>query len=187
MSWKIKFVLSLVIVYFFAIVFLSDNRVFAQSVDSETVSATESAKINSFELFWPIVPGKTMNESFYFLKDFKENLRAMFIFGSAQRADYEVMLSVKRILEAEKLYSQNNTDLGNKTLDMAIKRLDLAEKSCAEVNESKKPYGDSGVSMLNRLSNLEVYLGTKVDDEHYDKDKLNSIVTKIESIKEKLK
>ncbi len=65
---------------------------------------------NSFEIFWPITAGKTVDESGYNLKRFKENLRGMLIIGKLQKANYSIDLGTKRLLEAEKLMNKNNTE-----------------------------------------------------------------------------
>jgi len=84
------------------------NLVFAKTVVKVMPKPTPTASpvpapVNSFELFWPMVAGKTMQSKVYFLKTLKEDVRGFFIFGSAQKADYDIFLGIKRMLEAEAL------------------------------------------------------------------------------------
>lgn len=77
-------------------------------------------KIITFDLFWPIAPGKVMGDGLYTLKSLKEKVREMFIFSSYQKADYNIVLVEKRFAEAEKLLVDNK-DFNNfgKTLEAA--------------------------------------------------------------------
>jgi hypothetical protein len=81
----------------------------------------ENNSVNSFELFWPISPGKVMGERFYALKLFKEKIWGFFIFGDYPKADYNVTLSEKRVVEAEKLFKDRKFEDAKKTLLLAEK------------------------------------------------------------------
>src|SRR5258708_13093295 len=80
-------------------------------------TSTPVPVVDSFALFWPMAAGKTMQSKVYFLKLWKEDIRGFFIFGSAQKADYDIFLGIKRMLEAEALIKGNVPDLPNKTFD----------------------------------------------------------------------
>jgi hypothetical protein len=116
-----------------------------------------ASNVNSFELFWPMVAGKTQADSLYSLKRLKENLRGVFIFGGAQKADYNLLLATKRSLEAEKLLNEDNKDLANKTLDdmnnQLNSSLDLWKKDRETNNKSsiKNLVGQ-------KLSKLDIFL-----------------------------
>lgn len=91
--------------------------IFPASALAQVPSASPSPtiaplEINSFEMFWPIVAGRTMGDPLYFLKTFKEKLREVLLFSNFKKADYNIMLSVKRTVEAEKLLVENK-DLTN--------------------------------------------------------------------------
>lgn len=75
--------------------------------------------VNSFDLFWPLVPGKTESDSLYSLKLFKEKVQGWLIFGDTKKADYAVLLGTKRVLEAEKLLKESKTELALNTLTRA--------------------------------------------------------------------
>jgi len=62
------------------------NFLLAQNKNNKTPMPV--SEINSFELFWPISPGKTVGDSLFFLKTIKENLRGLVIFGMLQKANH---------------------------------------------------------------------------------------------------
>ena len=89
----------------------------AQSMEP---SASPSASVvDSYSLLWPLSAGKTEGESFYFLKLLKEKLSGLFIFDDSKKADYEILIGTKRVLEAEKLLKDGNTTAASKTLENA--------------------------------------------------------------------
>lgn len=81
-----------------------------------------------FTLFWPLTAGKTKADSLYFLKRLKEDLRGFFIFGKPQKAEYNVFLGTKRVLEADSLIQIGKTDLASQSLDDALKNFDNAKR-----------------------------------------------------------
>lgn len=143
---------------FLALVF-SPLSAFAHTEDEPHKEATESAaqkEVNSFELFWPLVAGKTMDDGFiYTLKRLKETIRGWFVFGTTQKADYAVFLATKRVLEAEKLIKEEKTDLADKTLGSAVSQLEVAEANANAVLGKGENLGEAGANMKNRLSNIE--------------------------------
>lgn len=94
------------------------------------ISATSAKAVNSYELFWPMVSGRTEADGLsYKLKTFKEGIREYLIFGPAPKANYKVFLGVKRILEAEKLLSENKKALSLSTFDRAINEFEAAQSA----------------------------------------------------------
>lgn len=137
-------------------IFLSfSNVIFAQNKNNET--ATPSSEITSFELFWPIVAGKTIDDPLYGLKTLKEKVREFFIFGKAQKADYHIFLVTKRVVEAEKLIGEGKKELAIKTLDKAIAFLKSAG---AEVSEASGELSSSEAedNINKQLKNLEIFI-----------------------------
>lgn len=138
-------------VAFFAVLFFSHGyQVLAQ---------------NSYELFWPIVAGRTSGDSLYPLKLLKENIRAVLIFSDIKKAEYSLFLSEKRLVEFENLVKVKK-DGGN-----AIKTLDALNKNHMKVIDylGKAKGGDVGVGytkqrILNSFGNqvlvLESMLGS---------------------------
>ena len=142
------------------------------------------APVSSFDLFWPMVAGKTMESKVYFLKTAKENLRGLLIFGAPQKADYGVFLSVKRVLEAELLINSSKNDLAIKTLDRAN---DLLTKASSEIT-SDTPKPVEYETIKNRLDNLIKLvdsLSLKTDGDVKSKlgETHNLIVTLLEKLK----
>src|SRR3989304_3599259 len=82
------------------------------------VGVSSVKAVDSYELFWPMVAGKTTADGFvYTLKILKEDIRGYLIVGSAPRADYKVFLGVKRLLEAEKLLNDGKRLLSLTSFD----------------------------------------------------------------------
>ena len=147
-----KFILG-----FFLVIILS-LMMFNTAIAQEN-EATSGA-MSTFETFWPLTAGKTMDEQFYFLKTLKEDIRGLLIFGNAQRADYAVFLGTKRVLEAEKLLKEGKKDIANRTFDKALEHFEVAIKNTEEASNKKVLLSNSVATMKPRLSNLEKFLPT---------------------------
>lgn len=131
------------------------------SVLAQEENSTISAKIKkggSYELFWPLSSGKTIEDRFYFLKLWKEDVLGMFIFEEAQKADYEVRLVTKRILEAEKLLKEGKEDSAAKTLDKASAQLILARGKFSKATRAGKDFQLKKINLTSQLSNLDEFL-----------------------------
>lgn len=107
--------------------------------------------VDSFELFWPLVAGKTRGDSLYFVKTWKENIRGWFIFGTAQKAEYQTFRATKRVLEAEALIKASKFDLAKDTEASANNFL---SKSLATFESTKDIPEEVRVNVKNRLDNL---------------------------------
>ncbi len=153
------------------------------SKPTATPSSTPVPVVNSFELFWPLVAGKTMQSKLYFLKTLKEDIRGLFIFGSAQKSSYDLFLGTKRMLEAETLIKVNASDLANKTLDSAISDLDKANSSL----ESAKNSGDVDQGTKDeinmRVSNLRKFVDSLLVQYSDYKERLQNVSEKLNSLK----
>lgn len=157
----------------------------ASSLAQETKTTTSSAQINTFELFWPITAGKTIDDKFYFLKDFKEKLRGALIFGDTEKANYAILLATKRVLEADKLISENKDF--TKTLKLAEERVKEAQKLTENVRNKNQPLGQAGVEMNARLSNLEKFLMFRKEEKKDFEKEFRNLLDLVISTKEKLK
>src|SRR5258708_773505 len=138
--------------------------------------------VNSFELFWPMSAGKTMQSKIYFLKTLKEEVRGFFIFGSAQKADYRVFLGIKRMLEAEALMKGNVSDLANKTLDSALSDFDKASTQLTSAKNSGDVDQATKDEINSRVSNLKKFVNSLMVQYPDYKTKLQSILDKLNSI-----
>lgn len=151
---------------------LAPVGVFAHEEDEPHDEATESAEVeemNSYELFWPIVAGKVMGEPLYFLKTFKESIRELLIFSVFKKSDYNITLSAKRVVEAEKLFLQE------KDYENAKKSLNAAqakrEKALTLLNKTKEQgryttdLENAFTSSLEKQRALLNWIASQVPDE----------------------
>jgi len=143
------FPIKILLVAFFIFLF-SVNVVFAQTPSPKT----------TFEAFWPLTAGKTIDDPLYFLKVWKENFRGMFIFGNPKKAEYAVYLGTKRVLEADKLLEDGKKDLADQTLSKAIEQFDIAEKNISGAKIKKLPLESSVQTIKPRLENLVNFVPT---------------------------
>lgn len=167
----------------FVVIFSSVTPVFA-AVKHVSATPTPTATpapvaVDSFELFWPMVAGKTMESKVYFLKTLKEKVRGFFIFGSAQKADYDIFLGIKRMLEVEVLINAKNTDLANKTIDSANSDLDKANSALTNAKNSGDVDQDTKNEINIRVSNLKMF-AVSLQNKYPDyKDKLQSVLDRL--------
>lgn len=150
---------------------------------SPTPSATPTpAPVDSFSLFWPLSAGKTMQSKIYFLKILKEKIRGILIFGSAEKADYDVFLGIKRMLEAEALMKGNVSDLANKTLDDAANDFDKANSALTSAKNSSDIAKNVKDEINTRVSSLKLFTNYLIRQYPSYNDKLQTISGKLNSI-----
>ncbi|KKR88185.1 MAG: hypothetical protein UU32_C0001G0021 [Candidatus Woesebacteria bacterium GW2011_GWB1_41_10] len=140
-------------------------------------------EVNSFELFWPISAGRTLGDSVYFLKSFKEILRGILIFGKPQKADYSIFLTVKRAVETEKLITEGKNELAVKTLGKMSKQLDIANES---ISNSEGMAQEVTNRINTRLDNLEVFLAWLVTKSEPVKGDLQSLLEQVKGLNQKI-
>lgn len=159
----------LVIAVFLLNIF-SAAKVFA--LENSPSVASSSALVSTYELFWPITAGRTMNDSSYWIKGLKESLRGLIIFGDLKKASYNLELSDKRMVEAEKLFIDiKNYQNGKKTLDEAKLKRDQALKLLMDADKSKKPIGNTVLRFKSSLDRQKILLESirpKVPQEHQE-------------------
>jgi len=98
------------------------------------VGVSSVKAVDSYELFWPMVAGKTTADGFvYKLKILKEDVRGYLIFGPVQKADYHVFRAAKRLLEAEKLLLDKKDSLAQTTLDKTLMHLSAAKRGSENI------------------------------------------------------
>lgn len=172
---------------------LAPAGVFAHEADAPHEESTESAqhveKVNSYELFWPIVAGKAMGEPLYFLKSLKESIREFLIFSAFKKAEYNITLSEKRTVEAEKLLmDKKDYENGKKSLAAAQTRREKALTLLKKAEESGQSVADLKnrfVGSLEKQRALLLYIGTQVPDEQREVietnvDSLNSVLAQLQ-------
>ena len=153
-------------------------------VEGEEAEEVIVENINSYELFWPLVAGKTSNESLYFLKRFKEKIRGALIFGNAQKAEYESMLATKRLLEVEKLLGEGNEDEARDTLEQASERLSEVKEEWDDVDDKGSVAKDQKDEINNKLNNLEVFLPYLIRNNESLQSELGDVLTQVHQINE---
>lgn len=130
----------------------------------------------SYELFWPIVAGRTVEDPLYTLKTLKEKIRGAFIFSDLKKAEYSLFLSEKRLVEFENLVKvKNDQTNAKKTLDALNKNhkavvnyVEKAEKKNANVVALKQrilnSFGNQTLVLKDILNSLEDDLRESVSD-----------------------
>ena len=181
---RILFVFASFLVLMFPITAFARTYYYtAPAIPVATATPTPTpAPVDSFQLFWPMSAGKTMQSKVYFLKIWKEKIRGFFIFGSAQKADYDIFLGIKRMLEAEVLMKGNVTDLSDKTLDSAASEFDKASTNLTNAKNSGDVDQNTKNEINTRVSNLKKFVTYLINQYPSYKTKLQSILDKLNNI-----
>jgi len=120
------------------------------------VENEENGVLDVYELFWPIAPGKTVNQSFYFLKQLKENIRAVLILDKIAKADYQMFLVTKRVVEADTLVKQGESDAAEKTLKLAQERLKQVLTTLEDAKSKNELKATGGtINIQNQAKNVK--------------------------------
>lgn len=182
MKLVVAFILS---IYTFG---LFSSVTLAQSPSPTSSPTATPASVNSFELFWPIVAGRTQGDSFYFIKSFKEKLREVLMFSSFKKADYNITLSVKRTVEAEKLLlEKKNISNIKTTLEAAQQKRDKAYDFINKAKAEGKKVDDLINTLNTSLEKQEqvlVSLKLKIEDEA--KTLVDENISQLNSLQSKL-
>lgn len=184
--------LLVLIVCFLTTFALTIQPIFAQKLASPSpqpsLSSMPIQEVNSFELFWPLVAGKTVDDGFvYSIKLLKEKVRGWLIFSKVSKANYEVFLATKRVLEAEKLIKEGKSDLANKTLDVVIKNLQEAEKRLEVALRNEEALGTDASSMISRLENIDKLALWLATQEEKSKGALQAVAGESQILVKKLR
>ncbi len=153
---------------------------------SSPTSLELSQQVNSYELFWPLTAGRTVDDSLYSLKLFKEKIRGWLIFGIQQKADYAAMLTTKRVLEAEKLINENKTNLVGQTFNMASSQLDIVNDQLKMAKQKNEKMGQTATDLSNKLNNLEKFLNNLLNNKPEYQTQIKNLLEKIQSAKNNL-
>ena len=118
--------------------------------------SSPSAEFNPNVIFWPLSAGKTIDDKLFILKELKENLKGMIVFGSMQKAEYRINLGTKRLLEVDKLLQEKKVEASLKTLDNANKQFDAA---LGNIEKTKKNNMQEKIklSIIDRLQKVRQY------------------------------
>ncbi|KKQ95748.1 MAG: hypothetical protein UV74_C0013G0355 [Candidatus Woesebacteria bacterium GW2011_GWB1_43_14] len=174
----------IIIFLFFAFSFIALGAGLA-GAKGEAVEEPKVTNVNSYELFWPLVAGKTKGESLYSLKLFKEKARGALIFGAFKKVDYEVFLATKRVIEAEKLLNSGKQDLANESLNLAAVHLENAQKKMEDMgNEYKVKAKVDEVN--NKLNNLETFLSWLTPQYEVSSDEIKEVLVRVQDLNQKI-
>lgn len=147
------------------------------------------APVSSFELFWPIAPGKVRGDSLYSLKLLKEKIRGFLIFSNFKKSDYYITLSEKRVVESEELLLRRK-DYENAKLSledsqtmrqMALDNMMAAKDGGVDVNDLKSRF----TSSLEKQRALLIYIQVILPEDKRslvgdNLSKLNGILAKLQ-------
>lgn len=126
--------------------------------DNES-SASSEERVDVYAMFWPIVPGKTINDPTFWLKQFKESVGDFFSFGDINKSKYQITISEKRLVEAYKLFTLDKDYLNaEKTLDMNKVNRDKAVALMKKAQEEKRKVGELKTVLVPSLENQQLVL-----------------------------
>lgn len=174
-------ILTLFISLFFSLnVLIFPILAFAQD-EMSTNSTASSETIDVYAIFWPIVPGKTVKDSMFWVKQLKESAGEFFSFGDINKSKYEITLAEKRLVEAYKLFTEDKDYINaQKSLEMNKGNRDRAVAYMKKSQEAKRKVGELKSRLVSSLENQQIVLQnltTKLPDDQ--KEKLSEIIEKL--------
>ena len=164
-----KLILSLLIIvslFFSPAVLAQDN--------GQVVETPE--KVDVYAVFWPIVPGNTVADSMFWAKQLKETMMGFFSFGTINQSKYQIELSEKRLVEANKLFEDKNYNNAEKSLDLNKNHRDSAIDYLKKARDEKRNVDELSARLVTSLENQQKvinYLITLVPEDQ--KQKLGEI------------
>lgn len=130
----------------------------AINAQSEATSAGDMENIDVYALFWPIVPGKTVADSTFWLKQLKESMGGFFSFGDISKSKYQIELSEKRLVEANKLFENKDYVNAFKSLDLNKQHRNQAVLIMKKAQEEKRKVGELKTRIVTSLENQQLVL-----------------------------
>lgn len=118
------------------------NAVSFSNISAFVPAPSPTAFPSSYELFYPLVAGKIPGDKYYGLKTAREWITDKLFFSSIRKADYHLILSKKRLVEAEsqilknKDFSQINKSL-TKTVNEIKKTIEIGKIVGARGEQAK--------------------------------------------------
>jgi hypothetical protein len=154
---KMKRGLMLVIVLGMFVAGVFAGVSYAQGDETEQEQGQEVQEVSSFDLFWPVVAGKTKDSPVYFLKSLKEKVRGALIFGNPQKADYYCFLATKRLVEGEALVEKGRADLGEEMFGEVVKDLEKARRKIEVARQKGEDLGGNRGNIVKQVTNIETF------------------------------
>lgn len=157
--------------------FVVKSEVFAQE-ESPTPTPT-----SSYELFYPIVAGKTSGNSLYFLKLTREWFVGKLIFSPLKKSDYYLVLTKKRLVETEKLLNENDVNNAKKTSERMLTNFQKAVDLSKKVSDEKSA-GNLKTSLKDNGTRIGDFYMRLIKDQQdsYFGDTYNSFMKEVEKI-----
>ena len=177
-------VISLFILFTF---FLLPFQIVTLAQEEKMIATPEAQlieQVDSFALFWPISAGKTVDDTLFPLKKFKENMRGLLIFSSPKKAEYQLFLATKRFLEAEKLLKESKNDQMLKSLDLGLEKLASAKSSWEKARNANAQRVNEMTNIATKIDNLNKLIAYYENTTDGDiKSKLGNVKTALEELK----
>lgn len=147
-----KKLITAVLFFVFASTFFFSSEVLGQSPNPQP----ETIDINA--VFWPIVPGKTVADPMFWAKQFKESFDGFFKSGEVNKSKYQIDLSEKRLVEANKLVQDKDYGNALKSLNLNKARRDQAVELKRKAQEKNKDVNELTPKLVKSLENqLKAY------------------------------
>lgn len=113
---------------------------FVPQIASQEPSEKPFEEFTSYELFWPIVAGKIPGDTLYPLKTLKARVNSLLTFSNSKKAEFHLLQSKKRLVEAEKLLlEKQDYSRAKDTISKSVQELEQAisfTKKAKEKNQS---------------------------------------------------
>jgi hypothetical protein len=142
---------------------------------SSSVLAQE--KVDVYALFWPVVPGTTIADSMFWAKQLKEAFGGFFKSGNIDQSGYQIELSEKRLVEANKLVEDKDYSNALKSLklnkshrDEAVRLLKQAREEEEDANELTGKISKS----LEKQKDALAYIASQLPED--EKKQVNEMV-----------
>lgn len=109
----LRFLISLILINFILVLPAAG---IAKEILPIPTSTPKPTSQSSYELFYPVVAGKTEGESGYVFKLIRDRIIEIMSLGNIKKSEATLKIATKRLLEAEKLVKGNKNDVAKKTL-----------------------------------------------------------------------
>ena len=163
----------------FAAVILTLSILFAPyNILAQENEASGSAEVvDIYALFWPVVPGKTVADPFFWAKQLKETFSSIFSFGEINKSRNLIEISEKRFVEGSKLFEAKDFSNAFKSLELNKKARDEAvklKKQALEKKQDVKELTSRLVDSLEKQQKALMFLETQLPEDQ--KGKIAKIV-----------
>lgn len=111
--------------------------------------------VDVYGMFWPIVPGTTVADSTFFLKQIRETFSGLFKTSNLAKAEYQTELSEKRFVEAFKLFEAKDYDNAFKSLQMNQENRKVALEAKRKAKEANQDVLGVSTEMVKSLENQQ--------------------------------